>query len=101
MPFLIGLTNEERKSLLSLYVANKVFSEDALTTAINNPTLVPSYINLTSMQNDLTIFNQLDEIMGLANQLCERIDDTRMLAGSEVYQASLTLYNAFGTAANA
>jgi hypothetical protein len=101
MPFLIGLTTEERKSLLTMDVANKAFSEDAITAAINNPTLVPGYINLSSLQNDLTLFSQLDEIMGLANQLCERIDDTKMLAGSEVYQASLALYSAFGTAASA
>lgn len=101
LPFLVGITAEERKSLQTIDVANKAFTEDAINIAINNANLVPTYISIAGMQNDLTLFAQLDEISGLANQLCERVEDTKMLAGSEAYQGALTLYRAFGTAADA
>jgi hypothetical protein len=101
LPFLVGLTTDERKSLTTIDVSNKAFSEDAITAGVNNATLVPSYVSVAGMQNDLTLFTQLDEISGLANQLCERLEDTKMLAGSEAYQGALTLYRAFGTAAGA
>ncbi|HJS00632.1 MAG TPA: hypothetical protein VJ780_06825 [Flavobacterium sp.] len=101
LPFLVGLTSEERKSLNAIDVNNKTFAEDALNAAVNNPTLVPAYVSVPNMQSDLTLFNQMDEISGLANQLCERIDDTRMLAGSEAYNVALTLYKNFGSAADA
>lgn len=101
LPFLVGLTADERKSLQTIDVANKAFTEDAINAAINNATLVPGYVSVTGMQNDLALFVQLDEISGLASQLCERVEDTKMLAGSEAYQAALTLYRAFGTAADA
>ncbi|RVT76699.1 hypothetical protein EOD40_09375 [Flavobacterium sufflavum] len=80
---------------------NKAFAEDALNAAVNNPTLVPAYLSVPNMQNDLTLFTQMDEISGLANQLCERIDDTKMLAGSEAYNVALSLYKSFGSAADA
>ncbi|MEN9909451.1 MAG: hypothetical protein RLZZ540_2600 [Bacteroidota bacterium] len=31
---------------------------------------------------------------------CERIDDTKMLAGSEAYNVALSLYKSFGSAAD-
>jgi hypothetical protein len=101
LPFLVGLTADERKSLLTIDVSNKAFTEDAINAGVNNTTLVPAYVSVAGMQNDLTLFTQLDEIYGLANQLCERLDDTKMLAGSEAYQGALTLYRTFGTAADA
>jgi hypothetical protein len=101
LPFLVGLTADERKSLQTIDVGNKAFTEDAINAAVNNAAFVPSYVSVAGMQNDLTLFTQLDEISGLANQLCERLEDTKMLAGSEAYQGALTLYRAFGTAADA
>lgn len=101
LPFLVGLTADERKSLNAIDVNNKAFAEDALSAAVNNPTLVPGYISVPNMQSDLTLFAQMDEISGLANQLCERIEDTKMLAGSEAYNTALSLYKSFGTAADA
>ena len=101
LPFLVGLTVDEKKSLNAIDVNNKAFAEDALTAALNNPTLVPAYLSVPNMQNDLTLFAQMDEISGLANQLCERIEDTRMLAGSEAYNVALSLYKSFGSAADA
>ncbi|OYX84935.1 MAG: hypothetical protein B7Y83_06470 [Flavobacteriales bacterium 32-34-25] len=101
LPFLVGLTADERKSLNAIDVNNKAFTEDALNAAVNNATLVPGYISVPNMQSDLTLFAQMDEISGLANQLCERIEDTKMLAGSEAYNTALSLYKSFGTAADA
>ena len=101
LPFLVGLTVDERKSLNAIDVNNKAFTEDALNAAVNNPTLVPPYLSVPNLQSDLTLFTQMDEISGLANQLCERIEDTRMLAGSEAYNTALSLYKSFGSAADA
>jgi hypothetical protein len=101
LPFLIGLTAEERRTLTAIDVSNKAFTEDAINAGVGNSTLVPSYISMVNMQNDLTLFTQLDEISALANQLCERIEDTRMLAGSEAYGQALNLYKAFTSAADA
>lgn len=101
LPFLVGLTVDERKSLNTIDVNNKAFTEDAINAGVNNPTLIPSYLSVANMQNDLALFTQLDEISGLANQLCERIEDTKMLAGSETYGVALALYKAFGSAADA
>jgi hypothetical protein len=101
LPFLIGLTVEERIALPTINVNNKAFTEDAINAGVNNPTLIPSYLSVTNMQNDIALFAQLDEIVGIMNQLCEKLEDTKLLAGSEAYVAALTLYKLFGSAADA
>ena len=101
MPFLLGLTMEERSSLPKINVANKAVTEDAINAMVNNPTLLPAYFNVAEMQKDMTLFAQLDELNILINQLAERVSDTQMLAGSEAYVSALAAYRNFEAAANA
>jgi hypothetical protein len=53
------------------------------------------------MQNDLSLFTQLDEIILLVKQLLERLEDTQMLAGSEAYTSALAVYRLISSAADA
>ena len=101
MPFLLGLTNEERMALPKINVANKAFTEDAINSMVNNPSLLPAYFNVAEIQKDVTLFAQLDELNTLVNQLGERINDTQLLAGSEAYVSALAAYRNFEAAASA
>lgn len=101
MPFLLGLTVEERVALPKINVSNKAFTEDAINAMVNNATLVPSYLNTAGMQTDLTLYTQIDELMLLTRQLLEKMEDTQMLAGSEAYTSALAAYKLFGAAAEA
>ena len=101
LPFLIGLTTDERIALPAINVNNKAFTEDAINAAVNNASLIPSYVNVPNMQNDLTLFSQLDEIILLTKQLLERLEDTQLLAGSEAYTSALAVYKLIGSAADA
>lgn len=99
LPFLIGLTTEERITLPAINVNNKIFTEDAITAGVNNAAMLPAYISVAAMQNDLTLFTQLEEVITMVKQLLEKLEDTQLLAGSESYSSALTLYKLFGTAA--
>lgn len=101
LPFLIGLTMEERIALPSIDVNNKAFTEDAISAGLNNAALIPSYVSVPNMQNDMTLFNQLEEITGIVNQLSEKLEDTKLLVGSEAYVSALALYRLFGAASEA
>ncbi|MGQ7945949.1 hypothetical protein [Flavobacterium sp. WC2509] len=101
LPFLVGLTTEERIALPAINVTNKAFTEDAINAGVNNAALIPSYVSVTNMQSDLLLFSQLDEIIGVTKQLLEKLEDTQLLAGSEAYTSALTLYKLFGSASEA
>ena len=101
LPFLIGLTSDERVALPAIDVNNKAFAEDAINAGVNNAPLIPSYVSVESMQKDMILFNQLEEITALVNQLLEKLEDTKLLAGSEAYVSALALYKLFGAASDA
>jgi len=101
LPFLLGLTTEERSSYPAIDISNKVFTEDAIIAGVNNTNILPPYVSPAAMQTDLTLFSQLDELIALHNQLGEKLLDTQLLAGSEAYIGALTLYKLFASAAEA
>lgn len=101
MPFLTGLTTEERVAIPKINVANKAFTEDAINIAVQNPSLFPGYINPAEMQKDLLLFNQLDVLASSVRRVLEKIEDTLMLAGSESYISALAVYRSISAAAKA
>jgi len=101
LPFLIGLNNEEKQTLPKMNVANKQFVYDALMTMNNNQSLFPAYLDPIEMNKDYVLYTQLDELLVLGQQLCEKIRDTQILAGSEAYVSALSVYKMVGAAAQA
>ncbi|MFN7119116.1 MAG: hypothetical protein ACK4TA_20125 [Saprospiraceae bacterium] len=101
MPFLLGLTLEERKKLPKISRSNKLFVEDALEVARQNPEVLPYYLPVHELEKDFQLFQQLSEILFPLEQLYEKVRDTQIMAGSEAYQASLVMYKLTRVAAEA
>src|SRR5689334_8366561 len=66
LPFLTGLTPEERKILTSIDSSNRAFTEEAISAGLNNAPFVPTYVSMTDIQTDMMLFRQLDEISIIA-----------------------------------
>jgi hypothetical protein len=101
LPFLVGLTPAERITLPKINVNNKVFAEDAINVAENNAALMPPFVKVDEMEKDLTLFQKLDTIRGMLQQISEKVSDTQLLAGSEVYASALMVYKLLGAASAA
>jgi hypothetical protein len=90
------LTDEQRLGYNAINVANKVFAEDCLIEALANGTgILPGFINIPNLQNDLTIFNQLDTIASALNNALQRIEDAKRIAGHEAFGQATNIYNSF------
>ncbi|OJU53036.1 MAG: hypothetical protein BGN96_09930 [Bacteroidales bacterium 45-6] len=101
LPFLIGLTPAERINLPKINVSNKVFTEDAINAAVNNAALIPPFVKVDEMARDLALFQKLDAIGGMLQQVVEKVSDTQLLAGSEAYASALMVYKLLGAASAA
>lgn len=101
MPFLTGLTTEERRKLAKMNRTNKLFVADAIEVARENPSMLPYYLPVEELVKDYELFQQLNELLLPLEQLFERVRDTQILAGSEAYQTSLVLYKLMRVAAEA
>lgn len=101
LPFLLGLKPEERQSIPKISEVNKVFTADAIVAIKNNSNLLPAYLSADEISKDYNLYEQLDELVQLSQQLTEKLSDTQMLAGSEAYVSALTAYRLFEAASNA
>ena len=94
-----SLTDEQRTSYNAINVANKIFAEDCLVEAqLNGAGIIPGFINLANLQNDLTMFNQLDQIESALKNTLQRIADAKRIAGHEGFGQANVIYNAFKVA---
>lgn len=94
-----SLTDEQRLSLKSIDVANKVFVEDVITEiGVSGAGIIPAFINPVFIQNDLTLFNQLDAVEASLLNLLQKISDLKRISGDEAYSMSLSAYKIFDAA---
>ncbi|WP_271767963.1 hypothetical protein [Aquimarina algiphila] len=100
LPFLTGLTKDERRNLPKINRSNKVFVEDALDSMRQNGDILPNFIKLGEVEKDYSLYNDLKVLALELAELSEKVNDTRILAGSEAYSTSLLAYKMFGVAAN-
>lgn len=99
IPFLIGLTNEERKMMPKINRSNKLFVDDALQACQDNAALLPAYLQVAEMRKDYELYRSLGDVLQPLAQLYEKVRDTQILAGSEAYSSALMAYRMFQMAA--
>jgi hypothetical protein len=98
MPVL-GLTDEQRTSLKSIDVYNKVFVEDAITVLNSGASdIMPAFIKTEPIQNDLTLYEQMDKLEIRINDLLQKVSDIKRIAGDEAYSMSLAVYKIISAA---
>lgn len=97
-----SLTDDQRMNLKSINVDNKVFVEDAIVEmTVNGTGIMPAFLNATHLQNDITLYDQLDTIESGINTLKQRISDLKRIAGDEAYTGGLMVYRIFESANSA
>jgi len=99
LPFLVNLTNEERKTIVKTGSDSLTFVTKALSGAQANPNIFPGSFDRAAFQRDVDLFAVLTELTTLANQVAEQIDDTRMAVGGEAFRQATQTYDYVKTAA--
>jgi hypothetical protein len=96
-----NLEAKDRRAMAKMGDKTLAFVQKALQYGGQNVAMVPSYISLAEAEADLLLTNQLDSILKLLAPLCQSVQDTEMMAGSDAYMAGLGIYNHVkGAAAN-
>jgi hypothetical protein len=98
-PYLLALTPVERKELPKMGEKTIAFVEKAYDFALQNPNLVPPYLEVDAFGLDFADAHGLWTLLNTIQQLEESVDDTEMAAGSEAYQAALVFYQSVKTSA--
>ena len=92
LPFLIKLSDKERKSLQMMDDGRKPFAEKALDYGGRIEDVNPGGILLEAAAVDMALNTSLRTVESELAQLYEGVRDTRMLAGAEVYEVARFVY---------
>jgi len=101
LPDLINLTVDDRHQLPKMGDKTIAFVNKSFEYASQNPTIVPSFLDLSEFAKDTAAVTSLKRILMPLEQLNEKLSDTNLLAGSEAYMAALVFYTAVKGAAKA
>lgn len=95
-----SLTADEKKSFRGMDAANKAFTEDCINQLRSNGAeTMPSYIKIDNLIADLKLFEQLDILKSMLNQVMSQINTAQRIAGKEAYDTALKAYELYETAA--
>lgn len=92
-PFGIKLSAEERKHLAKLDDARIPFADKGLAFGLQQPLVVPPYTDLAEYKKDIDFVKATRRVGAELASLAEMMNDTRAAAGSDAYQAALSIYN--------
>ena len=98
-PYFTPLTPAGRQALAKMGDKTLAFVEKVHELAAANPTFVPQYLDMAAFDADFADAHNLGTLLVAVEQIRSEIDDTKMLAGSEAYQAALVFYNSVKVAA--
>jgi len=93
MPFLLGLTPEQRQGQAKMGDKTVTFVEKALRAAELNPTLIPAAVDVAGLRKDVELVRGLLPVLDLLAKLHERVDDTITESGSEAFATALEIYH--------
>lgn len=98
----ISLNDEQRSTLKAMDVNNKVFVQDAINAIANSSAgIVPPFISQANLQNDLSLYEQMDTLEGALKNLMQRVSDIKRVTGDEAYTGALAAYKIFSSASSA
>lgn len=99
LPFLVNLTNDERRRLLKMGDKSLAFVSNSVTAAQSNRDILPASFDVEEFARDYQLAIALSDVLIQLRQLAEQVDDTLMAVGSEAMTSSLSVYDYVKTAA--
>ena len=93
LPFLVDLSVEEIRELPKFGDKSVAFVQKARDLVELNSDFLPRSFNIRLFNEDVVLYETLSRIVSPLRMLVEKIEDTRILAGSEAYAAALVVYS--------
>ena len=92
-PFGIKLSDDQKKHLPHLDDGRIPFADKGLFYGGQQPLIVPPYTDLGEFKKDIDFVKATRRVGAELLSFTEMVTDTRIAAGSDAYQAALSIYN--------
>lgn len=101
MPFAVGLSSRDRLTYPALGSKGTQFVQRSLESMRQNPSLVPAFVDVASIENSYAMYNNLLGIVESVQQLERLVTDTMHVAGSNSRSQAFEFYNSVQRGAKA
>lgn len=101
MPFSVGLSSKDRLTYPALGSKGTQFVQRSLESMRQNPTLVPAFVDVESIESSYAMYNNLLGIAESVQQLERLVTDTMHVAGSNSRSQAFEFYNSVQRGAKA
>lgn len=92
-PWVIGLTSDVRQSLPKMGKGGLDFVERTLIYGKEHQNLVTSFQEIDTQDHQLELLKKIQRVLSILEPFCEKLSDTYMLLGAEVYASARVFYN--------
>lgn len=92
LPFIIKLSENERKGLSKMDDGRRPFVEKSFDLGTRNAIIDPGPGMINAGKKDMNLFTNLTNIKTELEQLLEMVTDTRQMAGAEAYETARFIY---------
>ncbi len=93
LPFLGKLDNSEKRGITTIGTEREAMDATFSAEMAAHPELIPSYVDQAELGRDRELRADLLEILQRGREVCEALEDSLHLAGSDVLLAYLAFYN--------
>ena len=99
LPFLINLSPGEKSGIPTISTERGAMDAVFHSEMGAHPELVPGYVEMAEMARDRELRGDLLEILQRSREICDALEDTAHVAGSDVLLGYLSFYNSVQQAA--
>jgi hypothetical protein len=92
IPAKVKLSSLERRSMFKLHLKRKDFVKSALVHMRKSPSSVPSYLDLTTCNNQMQLFEQYTDLLEEIDQLKKQLEDARLLLGNDIMKQTRSYF---------
>lgn len=92
LPFLVGLSDDERKSMLKMGDKSEGTHEKCLGYMGSNPEFLPGFVNKAEVDKDQALRASIMQFFPQLTTMFRAVDDTLMVINSELWMADLAYY---------
>jgi len=98
-PFAVNLSPDDRRTIPKLGIKSLGFADITLGFAKSNPKFVPSFQDIDLLTANMEFVKQLQQVLEVVEPVYEKVKDTYMAAGADVYLATRVIYDSVKAAA--
>ncbi len=92
LPFLIGLSDDDRQEMPKMKEKSEAFHEKAVSYMESNPGFTPGFIEKPEVDKDQELRGEMMQFIPQLQTLKRSVDDTLMKVNSELWMADLAYY---------